>query len=333
MRLLERVWRVDEKFLARKGNWLWWWWIFYFREPKENPKQLMVLWSAKNEEKIHCNGLDVELRHEFVQRQGKSLNVDGAVAAWYYDGKKMQENYLLDHAPILVEPGRIRTDDPKTEFKELKSGFRVSLRGHDFRVGPVQTKGFYAPEHRETRFLFNRFSYDILKITRAPFTSSLGGGTAYFQRVAVNAPAPPWYWGVYHFEKGGCAHYYEPHAGKTIFSNCAEESWRVPIRKHFQFFDGEKVFDSRDSRVKRIDGENPLFEVNSQGRDWRARMLVEAYSSASWKFSKNALSRLTYNEYPCLVKEFSLKNRSGEVTLDDLGAGYGNSEHATGLLW
>jgi len=331
--LFERVWRVNEEFLARKGNWLWWWWIFYFREPEAHPKQLMVLWSAKNEKKIHCNGLDAELRDDLVQRRGKTFDLDGVVAAWYYDGKKMRENYLLHRAPILVEPGRIHTDDPPTEFKELKNGFRVSLRGHDFRIGPVQKKGFYALQHRETSFLFNRFSYDICKITRAPFTSSLGKGTAYFQCVRVNAPAPPWYWGVYHFEGGGCAHYYEPHVGNTIFSNRTEESWKIPIRKHFQFFDGEKVFDNRDARVKRIDGKNPSFEVLSEGRDGKARMLVEAYSAASWKFSKNPWNRLNYNEYPCLVKEFSFKNRSGEWTLDDLGAGYGNSEHATGLLW
>jgi hypothetical protein len=328
-----KIWEVGKEGLSRKGNWLWWWWIFYFDEPAPHPRQLMVLWSTKNEKKINCNGLDIELRDDFVRREGKSLNVDGAVAAWYYDGKKMRENYLLDQTPVIIDGKSIRTRKPDTEFKELKSGFKVSLRKNDFRIGPIQKKGFYAPEFHESAFPLG-YSYDILKITRAPFKSNIGNGTAYFQRVRVNAPAPPWYWGVYHFESGACVHYYEPHLGKTVFSNRAEKAWRFPVKKHFQFFDGKKTFDNRNVKVKRIDeAENPAFEITTDGADGKGRMLVESYASAAWKFRKSKWNRLDYNEYPALATEFSFKNNSGEWTLDDLGAGRGNSEHATGLLW
>ena len=48
--------------------------------------------------------------------------------------------------------------------------------------------------------------YDILRVHGTKVKGTIDGesvrGTAYFQKVCVQAPSPPWYWGVLHFEDG-----------------------------------------------------------------------------------------------------------------------------------
>ena len=50
------------------------------------------------------------------------------------------------------------------------------------------------------------FNYQLIRLNKLDLTGKVDGknvkGTAYFQRVLLNSPAIPWYWGVYHFEKG-----------------------------------------------------------------------------------------------------------------------------------
>ena len=329
--VLEKIFELDPAQMRRKGNWLWWLWIFYFDEPRDKPKQVMVLWSTRNEKKINCNGLDISLRHEFIKRDGAAWNIDGAVAAWYYDGRQMRENYLLNHADVLVEANRLGTKEPFTEFSREKNGFMVSAGDLQFQIGEPEKTGFYAPDSKESVFL-KKFSYDIFKINRVPFESNAGRGTAYFQRVRINAPVPPWYWGLYHFEGGGAVHYYQPHLGASALTN-KPGGGAFPVKKHFQFWDGRRLFDNRACSVRRVGGGNPAFIVESDGAAGKAKMLVESYSHACWAFRKGRLNRLDYNEYPALVKEFSFRNASGKWALDDLGQGRGNSEHATGFLW
>lgn len=331
--MYENIFQVDEEDMRRKGNWLWWWWIFYYRQPKKTPKQLMVLWSTKNEKHINCNGLDVHLRNEFIQRDDDSLDLDGVVAAWYYDGKQMHDNYLLDQTPIIVDEGGLHTHLPNTSFQKSKDGFKVYLRDVEFDVYNISKSGFYAPEYKESKFPGGS-SYGIHKITRADFKSDDGSGTAYFQRVRVNAPAPPWYWGVYHFDGGQAVHYYLPHVGKTIITDKAEPSFVIPIKQEFEFYDGKRVHRNKQVSVKR-DGDEakPRFIVESSGPAGKGRAVINAYAKSAWRFNKGAFNRFTYNEYPSLLEEFSFKCPSGEWTTEDLGVGYGNAEHSTGLLW
>jgi len=326
---MDKLFSVDEAGMRRKGNWLWWWWIFFFREPRGHPKQLMVLWSTKNEARIHCNDLEIKLREDFVRRQGDSFNLDGAVAAWLYDGKKMRENYLLEQTPVIVSEKGVQTRSPDSRFTHSGKGFRVSLKDFDFRIGAPPEKGFYAPAYHESRFPLG-FSYDILKFNRVPFSSNQGNGSAYFQRVRVNAPAPPWFWGLYHFDFGACLHYYEPHVGVTALTDRVEDAWLAPVKREFEFYDGRKLHRNKNVTVKPFDGG---FLVESDGPAGKARVEIECYSHAAWRFRKSAFNRLTYNEYPSRVREFSFRNSAGEWTLDDLGEGVGNAEHATGLLW
>ena len=332
--MYEDIFEVDEAGMHRKGNWLWWWWIFYYRQPKETPKQLMILWSTKNEKHINCNGLDVRLRNEFIKRDDNSLNIDGVVAAWYYDGKQMHENYLLDQTSVIVNSQSVKTGKPDSSFEVNSEGFEVKLRDLEFDVFNIQKNGFYAPQYRESKFPGTRYSYDIHKITRADFKASNGSGTAYFQRVRVNAPAPPWYWGVHHFDNGEALHYYEPHFSSTLITDKAKPSWALPIKQEFEFYDGKRVHRNKSVRVKREGSkEKPHFIVESSGPAGKARVVIKAYAAAAWRFNKSSFNRFTYNEYPSLVEEFRFKNASGEWTIDDLGTGYGNSEHSTGLLW
>ena len=62
--------------------------------------------------------------------------------------------------------------------------------------------------------------YDILRAhgTKVAGTvdSEAVSGTAYFQKVCVQAPSPPWYWGVLHFEDGSYMDWFLPHLSPTM---------------------------------------------------------------------------------------------------------------------
>ena len=79
-----------------RGAWWWWFWLFFFNNPKNpaKPRQLMILWSSKNVKKISCNDLQINLTHP-----DDRSNLDGAVAAWYYDGKRCTITLYLNSVP------------------------------------------------------------------------------------------------------------------------------------------------------------------------------------------------------------------------------------------
>ena len=83
-----------------RGAWWWWFWIFFFNNPKnpKKPQQLMILWSTKNVKKLECNNLKIKLNH----LQDKN-NLNGAVAAWYFDGEIMHHEFLLEQCDLNIK--------------------------------------------------------------------------------------------------------------------------------------------------------------------------------------------------------------------------------------
>jgi hypothetical protein len=318
----------DEPF--PKGAWWWWFWLFTFDNPMnpKKPRQLMILWSTKNVKEIDCNGLKIKLDLPIDK-----LNMDGAVAAWYYDGWKMHHNFLLEQCHIRTNKRGLVTDsETPTLFTQDGDTYMVQI-GDDMEfIAEADGKhDFLRPNHHGNHFVGNK-GYSITKINRLSLSGTVDGkpitGNAYFQRVFVNAPAIPWFWGIYHFQKGAVLTYtYQWIMGKKL-------------KRHIAFFDGKKLHDFDKINVKRIERKDfPAFLVNAENDTEKISFMVDTYEHSSWTFKKKSIgvipNKLAYNEYPGRLAgfEFIDKNKGNVWTLKELGKAYGNSEHSTGFLF
>jgi hypothetical protein len=315
----------------------------------------MILWSTKNAKKVSVD--DVDFENDLVIKKTKDRDeFKGMTAAWYYNGKKMDNHFVLEGSDFVIErKGRGGRIVPQTKDKYIHSGdgktYNVLIEKPDitmnFDISPLK-EGF-AKIRRETQSYFKTdFGYDLTEINRANFKGYIKKGskkedikgTAYLQQVRVNAPAPPWYWGINHFQDGSILTYYEPHLGLPILRRSRKPhssllNGKFVMHKDIKFYPAEdkKLYRMRDIKVEREFNSKglPVFHVSGKYKDMKAKFTCDSYSEVCWEF-RHLGSKLFYNEYPVSITEFSFKKGSKEFTLDDLGYGYGNSEHSWGIL-
>lgn len=325
--LEEEVFDLEEN-NPKNGAWWWWFWLFFLDKPSDtdNPRQVALLWSSKDEKRIDCNEKEITFNHE----EGEHL--DGVVAAWYFDGEKMHHNLILEECMMNIGSNYLETDDDLyTSFLIEKGKCKINVEGEfEFIAEPKNEYDFAINSSSSGDFPLD-FSYSMLKSNRLDLEGEIRGekveGSAYFQRVFVNAPATPWYWGIFHFENGGLLDYYNPKIlGKSI-------------KKEIAFHDGKRQHEFEDIDVEREENEDlPIFHISAENEKKKIDFTVEAYSHSSWDFKKTFAgvipNKLTYNEYPAKITRLKLvdKRDSYQVDLEDLGASVGNAEHTTGLL-
>ena len=323
----DKVFAIRDEPMPR-GAWWWWFWLFFFDNPGNpaRPRQLMILWSTKNEREIECNGRSIV---SGASRDRGSL--PGAVASWYFDGERMHHNLLLDQCEISVAERMLSTGSATPTSFALNGERSVIRIGDDFEfVAEAGDRHAFAMPTYHSHAYFRNMGYSMLRWNRLDLSGKVMGrpvrGSAYFQRVFVNAPSPGWYWGIFHFGKGGILTYFNPHLfGKSV-------------KKDISFFDGKDVHRFDAMEVKRSGGDLPAFEVSGASGDERIRFIVNPYSHSSWTFRKRVLgfipNRLVYNEYPAVISLFEFANRKTgkRIALEDLGMAVGNAEHTTGLL-
>lgn len=326
----DRVFDVEDEPWPR-GAWWWWFWLFFFDNPRDpqRPRQLMILWSTKNVDVIDCNSLKILLEHT----DDRSL-LDGAVAAWYFDGDEMIHNYLLEQGTLELGGGGLRFNSSHPSRYLVEGEKNIVEIGDNMRFEAVNKGGhdFIGPDYRKNTFPLG-FSYSVLWMNRLDLSGIVDGkpinGSAYFQRVFVNAPAPSWYWGLFHFGNGQMLSYYH-----AFFS-------ALTFKKDISYYDGRDLHFFPDMSVQRLDGkgvQKPVFKVCGQAQGKRISFTVESYSHSSWTFRKKSLgvmpNKLVYNEYPAKIRDFVFIDEGGKkTTLKDLGDSVGNAEHTTGLLF
>jgi hypothetical protein len=331
-KIQERIFNVSREPL-RKGAWWWWFWLFFFDNPKnpEKPRQLMILWSTKQDKKIACNKKMLVLDHSISQKSaGKRW--DGAVAAWYFDGEEMHHNFVLDQTPLILEKNGVLTENPDTGFVKLGNWYKVSIgKDMEFNLKMSERNEFTQPQYKANEYLGGRYNYKIIKMNKLDLAGKVDGeevtGSAYFQRVFVNAPAVPWYWGVFHFDDGSMLTYMRAYLG--VF--------RKAIRKHISFYHNGILHEFKDIKVKRVGKKQPVFYINGENEKERVSYEVHSYEHSSWTFDKPFLGwthTLVYNEYPANVRNFRLENKeTGEIlSQEKLGKAIGNAEHTIGFL-
>lgn len=174
-------------------------------------------------------------------------------------------------------------------------------------------------------------------------------GTAYFQRVNVNAPAMPWYWGFVHCQDGSFIHYFNPFIGPQIFRNKKKQRswldrWDITLSRSLFFYhrgtDTEYNFSKKDIKIEHeFHGDIPIFKVKGEDEEKTMSLQLRAYSRAHWRFEQRRKlgmkSILYYNEYPATLEKFEFRLKDGSLKVDkkDLGKTCSNFEHSWGKMY
>ena len=94
--------------------------------------------------------------------------------------------------------------------------------------------------HATATYAMN-MGYDILRLHGCKVEGQLDGvatkGTAYFQKVCVQAPSVPWYWGMLHLSDGSYIDWFLPHISLTISSR-DNKPWRKRDLSHMSLSQG-----------------------------------------------------------------------------------------------
>lgn len=325
--IIQKIFDLKNLSFGRYG-WIWWFWLFFFKDQlnSKKPKQMAILWSAKNDANIKCN--EVEVGSKNPLKEDGSLQ--GGIAAWYFNGLKMHDNFLLNSVKINQTLSGISTSSPDTAFQFKESTFQISI-GDQMKFEATLMKDgnkFTAPWVKGNKYF--GLGYEMIGINKLNLKAVVDGkiseGTAYFQKVFLKAPAIPWRWGIFHFEHGTSLSYFNPYLlGKSF-------------KKDVSFYDGETLHKFNDIAVKKTGNPLPTFGIRAMDKEKMIEFLVETYSRTTWKFHKNKLGfipvKFDYRQYPAKITSFKFKDMKNDLTLSekDVGVGIGNAEHSTGVL-
>ncbi len=383
------LWRLDIMPPLPRLSW-WWWWVILFIPDPDNPsrsRQLMVLWSSKETPAIRVNDHWWKPGSRMRVDENRGHVVPGMVCSWWYDGKEM-------HEPLLMKECKMFSLDDKHPLWPIEgngegSGAVIPLVDDDLSLGltkgnkkfwlnltsseAAQKKGapksfkaeltpWWGPPSKLTyknNVFFSDMGYDILRIQGTKASIKIDNedfeGTGYFQKVSVQAPTSPWFWGMLHFDDGSYLDWFMPHLSFSCL-NMDDKPWK--LRDIFRnpkigsgiFHDAnrDKTEEFKNCKVELIEPVNeeiltdndgnklPKFRVRLWNETTKISLEVRAASRAKWTFDQptraGMVSHLTYNEYPLELLRISISDEQGLRTKNDYSWIHGNAEHSWGLL-
>jgi len=237
----DSMWFMDPGIKIPRLTWWWWFWLLYIdnKDDPLHPKQFMILWSTKNCKNILVDQMPWQ-RKKGLKKTQSGLEFDGMAAAWYFDGKKMTDEFILERDEYAVldygddsESGALFSVTKKKDgcrFEGNKKEYKLFIKkpgiDFDFTMTPCVSGPLSQHDYSERMFR-KKYGYNIMKIRKMDLAGTMrtepgeGGtgekehitGTAYFQKVTVNSPAVPWYWSAIHFGDGSYLQYSAFHAG------------------------------------------------------------------------------------------------------------------------
>ncbi|MCX6769413.1 MAG: hypothetical protein NT051_01900 [Candidatus Micrarchaeota archaeon] len=359
--LVKSIWTPPAKW-SLSGAWLWWFWIFFIhdKDTKKTGKcrQLMILWSIKNDKRIKCNSLEIRTQKQLEAKGDGKWSLNGAAAAWYFDNKQMHDDFVLERSEMsldsssssLIAPGKTPSSF-SLEGEEYITKIKAGGKEFEFRATQADRHLAVGPNYGKTEFPFG-IGLEGTRIERLMLTGTETdakgarkiSGTAYFQKILVAMPPPPWYWGLYHFSDGSFFTYMLPYAGRSLL---ADNLWKgaglksptLSLKQDIFLYHAPsgKVFEGNQLTVKTKRESNGLWshEITGKGKGFEIKAVARAYSHSCWSFEKNIgflpmRSTFKYNEYPSVLESLVLKTKDGkEISLKN---GWGNMENAWGII-
>lgn len=366
--ITKSIWAPPKKPLA-KGAWLWWFWLFFIHDENTEKtgkcRQIMILWSVKNDKDIKCNSLPITGAKNIVPK-GDGFILDGAAAAWYFDGEKMHDDFLLERSQMPLDPDGCSLaapgKTPSSFFLDKNGGFTTKIKSGSITFELVATQddshSAIGPTQGGSKFIgsleIEGTRIERLALSGTETTSGQGKsagkktsqirGTAYFQKILLAAPPPQWYWGLYHFADGSFATYMQVYSGRNFFAgnlygNPQLKKPAVSLKEDILVYHkpSGRVFEGNRLTVKpeSLGGGLWRHKLNGWGKGFKIGGTCEAYSHSCWSFVKNigALpikSTFKYNEYPAVMNNLEIETERGEkITLKN---GWGNMENSWGFM-
>lgn len=359
---IDGIWDAPRRPM-QKGAWLWWFWLFFIHD-KDTAKtgkcrQLMILWSIKNDNAIKCNPLIIKLPLHIEEKNGV-FEMNGAAAAWYFDGKKMHEDFVLENSVLRLDSKKKKLEAPgvspssfclegdefvtKIESQGMRLEFRARKIDSHPAVGPTYGKSAlpFGMEIEGTRVEITKLGGSI---TSADGKKEKIAGTAYFQKILLAAPPPQWYWGLYHFSDGSFFTYMLPYVGKATFAGNRWEgaslsSPLLPANQDIMLYHAPsgRLFEGK--RLSVVPSKTATegcwrHEIKGSGKGFSIETEAEGYAHACWMFEKNVAflptkSKFFYNEYPAVIRKLVARLEEGEEIVLENGAG--NMENSWGFL-
>jgi hypothetical protein len=354
------VFDADPTHVLPTRTWWWWWFLFFFRNP-ENPartKQMVLLWGTRNCRRLVINGHAWEHRQDDLVRTDRTVDCGGVTAGWWYDGTAMHDPLFVDDGLLHTEWGDggrlVLANGNRYEFDAAKTPQRVGVHrpGLDIALEIRPWTEYLSQIVPTGKRYLAQLGYQMHKIRGAKVrgTIGLGGrtedldGTAYFQKVRINSPTSPWYWGVFHAQDGSYIDYFMPHLGPPALRRTArhDSPWdwgEWHLSNNFQFYEAAT---GELHKIKDVDiaktyvDDLPVFRIQGEMAGKRVVIELTTYARATWVIRQPIwgpiANVLHYNEYPANVTRFDFADGRRRVTLDDLGPVVGNCEHSWGLV-
>ena len=381
------LWRLDVMPPIYGLSW-WWYWVLILVPDPDKPsrsRQLMTLWSTKETKAVRVSGHWWEPGSRMHKDEHGGFVIPGMVCAWWYDGETMHEPLTMRECRMAVVgdthplwPGQgdglgagavipIEREDLSMGMSPGNESMWVSLssdREARSRGAPssfeAQLTPWWGPPS-ELTYRNNEIAlgmgYDILRLQGMRSRLVVDGeemeGTAYFQKVTVQAPSVPWFWGMVHFDDGSYLDWFMPHL-TPLSTTKDDKPWRkrdavrIPLKRAGIFHDRKRgmthEFDNCEVEVRKsdqglLDSDGdllPNFRIRVWNHSCRVSMDIRSVSRARWTFDQptrmGLVSHLTYNEYPFEVFRLQIEDEEGIRTLSDYDWVHGNAEHSWGFL-
>jgi len=352
-----KMWDLNLTQRVPEMTWWWWWWIFFIPDPndKKRSRQLMILWSTKNCKKVKVNDYWWERKFDVDHDDSGVLRFNGMTAAWWYDGSKMVEPLVLEENDFYTTDEKgggslVPSGDGDYRFFGNPSKYVVNIKNNkwDFHFEMTPWGHLSEPVYKDNSY-FKNYGYNIYRIYGMKMKGRLFDeqfcGTAYFQKLMVNAPALPWMWTVVHSSEGHYLDYFQPHVGLTMRKRTdTAPSWldwyNVRLSRPILFIDGktkEKHKFKRSSVKWKYNGGLPTFYLEGRSGKKKISIELECYSRAYWRFEQpffgNRNNVFFYNEYPAKLNKLTVKGEGLDYTEEDMGIVNANCEHSWGWLW
>ena len=370
------LWKLQQRQPLNHLTWDWWWWLVMLDDPKnvEPGKQLMVLWSTKDNEMVQVNEVTWNPKGKPGFDEQGAIRLDGMVCAWWFDGSVMHDEIISHVCDMIVLPAG-HSSWPSSSKSNQGGGAVVPLLDSDCSMGMVEDRSKFwlnlnlserspiqsvqldlAPWNpamstaRQANATYaGNMGYDILRLHGTKVSGVIDGesvsGTAYFQKVCVQAPSVPWYWGMLHFSDGSYLDWFLPHASLTMLSRDSR-AWKKRDISHIALSQGGLFHDAQNKRSERFEivsvkkekqsNNLPHFDVQLQNGRTSIHISAQAVERAHWDFHQptrgGVWSHLTYNEYPLIVKKLRIEDEFGVRVKSDYEWLRGNAEHSWGFL-
>ena len=357
--ILNNIFKIEK--LEKVDGWWWWFWLFFIENPEDPTKreQLMVVWSTKNDNEIFCNSLKMKLNNT-IKHDKEIIVFDGAVTSWYFDGKKMYDNFLLEYTNITIDSANhviSGGDTNRAEYlmenykhiinitkKEDSIKMQFKAVQHDFhpRISPLFAESSYP-------FGLSNKTIRLELMDLTGFIEKKGvkrkiKGTALFHKVQVNLPPPAWYWGVFHSKEGDLLTYFNTYIGLTNLKNnihnlklgtplvSTTKLMTIYIKNEKKLFS----FDKLKIIPTILKDENCIHKVSGENKTHTIEFTARSYTHACWTFKKRfgffpIKSRFDYAEYPAYVEKIVITEKKTKKKIIIKGA-YGNIENTWGIL-